>query len=163
MKSGDMSVDLAGKRSDVDPYRIRNRARHIALVGKVELRLDHCAGVDDPRKYYGMASAFVDVNNDGLVDLVVTNDSAPNYLYLNKGNGRFEDFSYPSGTAVNEAGNGGFLNLATGQIRPQSIKNLTHLLWGEDQPAIFHLYSSFAQSACPACGVGPTTRSIPAR
>ena len=62
------------------------------------------AGVDDPQGYYGMASAFVDANNDGLLDLIVTNDSTPNYLYLNRGNGTFEDFSYASGVALNEEG-----------------------------------------------------------
>jgi hypothetical protein len=51
-----------------------------------------------------MASAFVDANNDGLLDLIVTNDSTPNYLYLNRGNGTFEDFSYASGVALNEEG-----------------------------------------------------------
>jgi hypothetical protein len=37
---------------------------------------------------------FVDINNDGKIDLLVGNDSTPNYLYLNKGDGTFEDVSY---------------------------------------------------------------------
>ena len=32
------------------------------------------------------------------------NDSTPNYLYINKGDGTFEDVSYASGYALNEAG-----------------------------------------------------------
>src|SRR5262245_52408755 len=60
------------------------------------------AGVDDRSRYYGMSSAFVDCNDDGRLDLIVTDDSTPNYLYLNRGDGTFEDFSYPSGAAVNE-------------------------------------------------------------
>ncbi len=62
------------------------------------------AGVADKNAYYGLASAFVDVNNDGKPDLVVANDSTPNYLYLNKGDGTFEDASYASGYALNENG-----------------------------------------------------------
>ena len=63
------------------------------------------AGVADNKlNYYGLASLFIDVNNDGKVDLVVANDSTPNYLYLNKGNGSFEDASYASGYALNEGG-----------------------------------------------------------
>jgi hypothetical protein len=46
----------------------------------------------------------VDINNDGKMDLLVGNDSTPNYLYLNKGGGTFEDVSYDSGFALNEAG-----------------------------------------------------------
>jgi hypothetical protein len=35
---------------------------------------------------------------------MVANDSTPNYLYLNKGDGTFEDASYASGYALNEDG-----------------------------------------------------------
>src|SRR5580698_2064025 len=62
------------------------------------------AGVDDKPGYYGLGAVFVDINNDGKVDLLVGNDSTPNYMYLNKGDGTFEDVSYASGFALNEAG-----------------------------------------------------------
>lgn len=54
--------------------------------------------------YYGFASTFVDVDDDGRVDLLVANDSRPNYLYRNRHNGTFEDDSYLSGFAVTEDG-----------------------------------------------------------
>jgi enediyne biosynthesis protein E4 len=62
------------------------------------------AGVDDKNSYYGLTAVFADLNNDGRVDLAVANDSTPNYLYINKGNGTFEDASYASGYALNENG-----------------------------------------------------------
>ena len=62
------------------------------------------AGVSDPDAYYGFTAIFVDVNNDGKVDLLVANDSEPNYLYINKGDGTFEDQSYVSGFALNNDG-----------------------------------------------------------
>ncbi len=62
------------------------------------------AGVADPNHYYGLASLFIDVNNDGKPDLLVADDSTPNYLYLNKGDGTFEDASFASGYALNESG-----------------------------------------------------------
>ncbi len=62
------------------------------------------AGVEDKQRYYGFSSTFVDMNDDGKVDLVVTDDSSPNYLYLNKGNGTFEDASFYSGFALNQDG-----------------------------------------------------------
>jgi enediyne biosynthesis protein E4 len=62
------------------------------------------AGVEDARAYYGLTAVFADVNNDGKPDLVVADDSTPNYLYLNNGDGTFEDVSYVSGYALNDAG-----------------------------------------------------------
>jgi enediyne biosynthesis protein E4 len=62
------------------------------------------AGVSDPRGYYGLASVFVDVDDDGWVDLLVANDSVPKYLYRNKHDGTFEDISYLSGFALNDEG-----------------------------------------------------------
>lgn len=62
------------------------------------------AGVDDPQRYYGFTSAFVQVNDDSLLDLIVVNDSTPNQLYINKGDGTFEETGYPSGVALNENG-----------------------------------------------------------
>ena len=62
------------------------------------------AGVDDKNSYYGLTAVFADLNNDGRVDLAVADDSTPNYLYINKGNGMFEDASYASGYALNENG-----------------------------------------------------------
>ncbi len=62
------------------------------------------AGVDDPQKYYGFTAAFVHVNEDKLLDLLVVNDSTPKQLYINKGDGTFEEVGYPSGIALNENG-----------------------------------------------------------
>ena len=62
------------------------------------------AGVSDKERHYGFTSVFVDVNNDGKVDLLVANDSTFNFLYLNKGDGTFEDASIYSGFGLNQDG-----------------------------------------------------------
>ncbi|HSS21626.1 MAG TPA: CRTAC1 family protein [Pyrinomonadaceae bacterium] len=62
------------------------------------------AGVNDPQKYYGFSSAFVHADDDKLLDLIVVNDSTPKQLYINKGDGTFEEVGYPSGVALNENG-----------------------------------------------------------
>lgn len=62
------------------------------------------AGVADKEGRYGFSSTFVDLNGDGKVDLIVADDSSPNYLYINKGDGTFEDDSYSSGFALNQDG-----------------------------------------------------------
>ncbi|HKS30253.1 MAG TPA: CRTAC1 family protein [Pyrinomonadaceae bacterium] len=62
------------------------------------------AGVNDPGRYYGFASVFIHADDDDLLDLIVINDSTPNLLYINKGNGTFEETGYASGMALNEQG-----------------------------------------------------------
>src|ERR1041384_6496696 len=62
------------------------------------------AGVSDPQGYYGFSSAFVHANDDDLLDLIVVNDSTPKQLYINKGDGTFEEVGYESGVALNENG-----------------------------------------------------------
>ncbi len=62
------------------------------------------AGVADPDGYYGMGVICSDFDNDGLIDIFVANDSTPNFLYQNKGDGTFKEIGFISGTAVNENG-----------------------------------------------------------
>ena len=62
------------------------------------------AGVSDREGRYGFASVFADVDDDGWPDLIVANDSTPNYLYRNRHDDTFEDISYMSGFALNEEG-----------------------------------------------------------
>jgi enediyne biosynthesis protein E4 len=78
-------------------YLLRNDGGKFTDVSKA-------AGVADEKGYYGFGTAFCDVNDDGKLDLLVANDSTPNFLYLNKGNGMFTDASYESGFALNEDG-----------------------------------------------------------
>src|SRR5690242_6801632 len=49
------------------------------------------AGVGDPSRYYGLGVLWSDLNDDGRPDLFVADDSTPNYLYRNEGQGRFKD------------------------------------------------------------------------
>ncbi|HZI46913.1 MAG TPA: CRTAC1 family protein [Pyrinomonadaceae bacterium] len=62
------------------------------------------SGVNDPQKYYGFSSAWIHADDDNLLDLIVVNDSTPKQLYINKGDGTFEETGYPSGVALNENG-----------------------------------------------------------
>lgn len=62
------------------------------------------AGVDDPEHRYGLTSIWSDFDEDGHLDLFVTNDSQANYLYQGDGKGKFEDIALIAGVAANEDG-----------------------------------------------------------
>jgi hypothetical protein len=62
------------------------------------------SGVDDPDKRFGLTAIWSDFDNDGKLDLFVTNDGQANYLYKGDGTGKFEDVALASGVAANEDG-----------------------------------------------------------
>ena len=62
------------------------------------------AGVSDPEHRYGLTAIWSDFNNDGKLDLLVTNDGQPNYFYQGNGRGTFTDDGFTSGVALNANG-----------------------------------------------------------
>ena len=53
-------------------------------------------------KAWGVVAA--DLNNDGRPDLFVSNDTKPNFLFMNRGAGKFEEIGALAGVAYSEAG-----------------------------------------------------------
>jgi hypothetical protein len=64
--------------------------------------VSHQAGIDKPGK--GLGLAIADYDHDGWMDILLTNDSMPEYLFHNRGNGTFEEGGLASGAALD--GNG---------------------------------------------------------
>jgi hypothetical protein len=61
------------------------------------------AGLFDPASK-GLGVAMLDFDGDGRIDLFVANDTQPNRLYRNNGNGTFTDAAMGAGVAFSEAG-----------------------------------------------------------
>jgi hypothetical protein len=96
------------------------------------------AGVEDKDKYYGFAAIFVDINNDGKPDLVVGNDSEPNYLYINKGDGTFDDQSYVSGFALNKDGREiASMGIAAGDYENNGLIDFFVTDFGDDYKVLY--------------------------
>jgi len=62
----------------------------------------HKLGLDKPAKALGISIA--DYDNDGHPDLFIANDSMPEFLFHNKGNGTFEEVGLESGVALDGEG-----------------------------------------------------------
>ncbi|HUA93452.1 MAG TPA: CRTAC1 family protein [Terracidiphilus sp.] len=96
------------------------------------------AGVADVPGYYGLSSLFVDINNDGKMDLLVADDSTPNYLYINKGDGTFEDDSYSSGYALNEAGREtASMGIAAGDFENNGMVDVFNTTFSDDYKPLY--------------------------
>jgi hypothetical protein len=64
------------------------------------------AGVGDhgaAAMIWKQAATFVDVNNDGLLDIYVCRTGAPNLLYINQGDGTFKEMAHAYGLDVNDS------------------------------------------------------------
>lgn len=47
---------------------------------------------------------LADLNDDGWIDVAIANDTEPNFLYVNNGDGTFTDIALTAGVAYDEAG-----------------------------------------------------------
>jgi hypothetical protein len=64
------------------------------------------AGVRDKGSAAGIwkqGATFVDINNDGLLDIYVCRFNAPNLLYINQGDGTFKEMAHAYGLDVKDA------------------------------------------------------------
>ena len=123
-------------------------------------------GVDDPNGYYGLGALFADVNNDGKPDLLVANDSTPNYLYINKGNGTFEDDAYLNGYALNGDGREvANMGIAVGDYENNGHLSVVNTTFADDYDVLFwndgtghfddvSYQSGIAQPSIPFVGFG---------
>ena len=97
------------------------------------------AGVADEKGYYGFGAAFCDIDDDGKLDLIVANDSTPNFLYINKGGGAFEDAGFVSGFALNEDGREqAGMGLAVGDYDNDGKPDLYVTNFSDDSNTLYH-------------------------
>ena len=103
---GDLRCSLDGvTKSYCTPESYRgtpSKLFHNMGGGKFE-DVSQKAGVADPSSK-SLGVVVFDYNNDGWPDLFVANDTQPNKLYRNLGNGRFQEEGVASGVAFGEDG-----------------------------------------------------------
>ncbi len=103
------------------------------------------SGVEDKDLRHGFTVVFDDFNHDGKIDLFVANDSDPNYLYLNQGNGTFKEAGLSSGVAFNGDGQTqANMGVAVGDYNNDGLVDVLTTTFSEDY---FPLFKSQAPGA----------------
>jgi enediyne biosynthesis protein E4 len=118
------------------------------------------AGVSDKPGYFGLVSLFVDLDDDGHPDLLVGNDSTPNYLYKNRGDGTFEDQSFEGGYAVNGEGREtATMGIAVGDYSHSGRLGILNTNFSDDYKVLYRNDGelSFADISSEVGIVEPTT------
>ncbi|MDN3686932.1 VCBS repeat-containing protein [Cyclobacterium jeungdonense] len=90
------------------------------------------AGIQQVALSYGLGAGIADVNDDGWLDIYVSNDyTAPDYLYLNNGDGTFTDViddalghtsHFSMGNDIADINNDGYPDIFTLDMLPEDNK-----------------------------------------
>jgi enediyne biosynthesis protein E4 len=109
----------------------------------------------------GMGVAFADYDNDGLTDIFISNDTSPNFLLHNNGDGTFTEAATLAGVAYTEdgktvAGMGADFRDLDNDGRPEIFHTA---MFGDSFPLYKNLEGGEFQEATRASGLAaPTSR-----
>ncbi|MGB7761848.1 MAG: CRTAC1 family protein, partial [Bryobacteraceae bacterium] len=99
----DLRCAMGSKEYYCDPRRYKSvapRLYHNLGHGKFEDVTEKSGLAKSPGK--GMGISIADFNNDGWQDVFIANDTEPNSLFINQGNGTFEERGLELGVAYND-------------------------------------------------------------
>ena len=119
------------------------------------------AGVDDPQHFFGLTAVWSDFDNNGRLDLFVANDSQPNYLYRNNGNGTFSDVALDAGVAMSEDGaEQANMGIAVGDYQHTGRMSLAVTHFDHEYATLFRNDGQMSfTGVSEASGIAPGTRS----
>ena len=97
------------------------------------------ARVVNQDKLYGMGVIGGDYDRDGDVDIYVANDTGPNFLYQNQGDGTFVDIGWMIGAAYGESGEAqGCMGIAYGDYDNDLYQDILVTNFWEQTNTLYH-------------------------
>jgi enediyne biosynthesis protein E4 len=117
------------------------------------------AGLEDRGLAYGFAVRAADFDGDGDVDLYVANDSDPNYLYRNEGDGTFKEVGVWSGCALDANGAAqASMGIAVGDATGDGLLDIFVTNFSQDFSTLYRgMGGGLFEDASEETGVGPPT------
>ncbi|MEJ7684564.1 MAG: CRTAC1 family protein [Segetibacter sp.] len=108
----------------------------------------HQSGIRNSRLNFNLGVSVADINNDGLQDIYISNDYlAPDYLYINNGEGTFRDelaeklsvtSEFSMGNDIADINNDGWPDIYTLDMLPDD-NHRQKLLFGSDNFELFDM------------------------
>lgn len=96
------------------------------------------SGVGRPASCYGFSVVASDLNNDTHPDLYVACDSTPSLLYLNRGDGTFEETGLLAGVALNDDGQEqGGMGVAIADLDEDGHLDIVKTNFSDDVPNVY--------------------------
>jgi hypothetical protein len=87
----------------------------------------------------GLGVVAADLNGDGHVDIYVANDMSPNFLFMNRGDGTFDDVTESSGTAGDDSGAAqGSMGVAVGDVEGDGRQDVVVTNYRGQHCALYH-------------------------
>jgi len=117
------------------------------------------AGFEDKARGFGLGVRAADFDGDGDVDVYVANDSDPNYLYRNEGDGTFEEVGLWSGCALSSEGAAqAGMGIAVGDVTGKGRLDIFVTHFAEDYSTFYrNVGGGFFEDATAEVGLAAPT------
>jgi hypothetical protein len=116
------------------------------------------AGLWLPEPYYGLGVTFGDVDGDGDPDLYVANDATPNLLFINQGDGTFEEEGLLQGVAFSQDGlEQAGMGTAMGDYDGDGLMDIIVTNFSHDTHSLYHNEGGLFEVTTFRVGLGETT------
>ena len=120
------------------------------------------SGIAEPDGHYALSVLTADFNNDGLPDIYVACDQTPSLLYMNKGNGKFEEEGVLRGVAFDQNGKAmSGMGLAAADYRADGNLSIFRTNFSDEFETLYrnHGDGNFDEVTLDA-GLGQNTRYV---
>ena len=140
------SLDWEGLKVMLGPFGLEGEAnQYFENLGGGEFRLaTEEAGLEDVGLFYTFGIMALDLDGDLDLDIYAANDSNPNYIYKNDGQGQFQEVGLWSGAALDLMGAAqAGMGLAAGDLESDGLADILVTNFQKDASTLYRNLGDF--------------------